>query len=123
MTLTVNHPTLKEVSVGAHSPSIGASAVAAYARAPFRGRIVKLVGVTGGTITTADATVSTAINGTAITNGNFTIVATGAAAGQVFSSIPSAANLVVEDDVISFTASGASGATVPATFYAVIQSA
>src|SRR5690349_18907577 len=123
MALTVNHPTLKEVSVGAHSPSIGASPIVAYARAPFRGRIVKLVGVTAGVITTADATISTAVNGTAITNGNFTITVTGAAAGQVFSSTPSGANTVNEDDVVSFTPSGASGATVPATFYAVIQSA
>ena len=123
MTLTVNHPTLKEVSVGCHSSSIGASPAAAYCRAPFRGKIVKLIGVTGGTITTADCTVSTAIAGTAITNGNFTITVSGAAAGQVFSSSPSGANLVNEDDIISFTPSGASAASIPATFYAVIQSA
>jgi hypothetical protein len=123
MALPNNHPTLRETQVGCHSASIGASPAAAYARAPFRGKIVKLIGVTGGAITTADCAVATAINGTAITGGGFTITVAGAAAGQAFSAIPSGGNFVNEDDVISFTPSGASGATVPATFVAVIQSA
>jgi hypothetical protein len=123
MTLTVNHPTLKEATIQAHSPSIGASPIVAYVKAPFRGKIVKLFGVTAGIITTADATVSTAVNGTAITGGNFTITVSGAAAGQVFSAIPSGANLVNEDDAVSFTPSGASGATIPASFGVVFQTA
>lgn len=121
MALTVNHPTLKEQTVYCHSASIGASAAAAYVRAPFRGKIVKVGAVTGGVITTADATVATAIGGTAITGGSITVTVAGAAAGQHFSATPTAANAVNEDDVISFTPSGASGVSIPGSFYAVIQ--
>jgi hypothetical protein len=123
MALTVNHPTLKEVSVHCHSASIGGTPAAAYARAPFRGKIVKVGGVTGGAITTADCAVAVAINGTAVTGGAFTITLSGAAAGQLFSAVPTAAYLVNEDDVISFTPSGASGSAIPGTFFAVIQTA
>jgi hypothetical protein len=123
MALTVNHPLLKEQTVQAHSASIGASAATAYTTARFRGKIVKLIGVTGGVITTADATVTCSINGTAITGGSFVITSTSAAAGQVFSATPTGANTVVEDDVISFAPSGGSAASIPGTFQAVIQSA
>lgn len=121
MALTVNHPTLKEVTVHCHSASIGGTPAAAYTRSPFRGKIVKLGVITGGTITTADCTIATAINGTAITGGSVTATVSGAAAGQLFSSVPTAANSVIEDDVISFTPSGASGSSIPGTFFAVIQ--
>lgn len=123
MALTVNHPTLKEQTLSCHSPSIGASPIVGYTTARFRGKVVKLIAVTAGTITTADCTCTVAINGTAIAGGVITITASGAAAGQVFTATPTGANNVVEDDVISFTPAGASGATVPATFQAVVQSA
>lgn len=121
MPLPNNHPTLKEAQVGCYSPSIGASPAAAYTRAPFRGRIVKFGGVTGGAITTADCAVAVAVNGASI--GSFTVTVAGAAAGQLFSGAPTtfAGQAVNEDDVISFTPSGASGAAVPANFFAVLQ--
>ncbi len=121
MPLPNNHPTLKETQVACYSPSIGASPAVAYARAPFRGRIVKFGGVTGGAIATSDCTVTVGINGGSI--GTFTVTAAGAAAGQLFSGAPSsfAAQAVNEDDVISFTPSGASGASVPGNFFAVLQ--
>ncbi len=121
MPLPNNHPTLKEAQVECHSASIGASPAAAYARAAFRGRIVKFGGVTGGTITTADCAVTVAVNGASI--GTFTITAAGAAAGQLFAGAPStfANQAVNEDDVISFTPSGASGTSVPGSFFAVLQ--
>ena len=121
MPLPNNHPTLKEAQVGCHSISIGASPAAAFARSAFRGRIVKFGGITGGTITTSDCTVTVAVNGSSI--GTFTITAAGAAAGQLFFGAPStfANQAVNEDDVISFTPSGASGASVPGSFFAVLQ--
>ena len=58
MPLPVNHP-LREAVVQAFSRSIGASPEAAYIRAPFRGRVLKVGCVTQGTITTADAAIAT----------------------------------------------------------------
>ncbi len=120
MALTENHP-LSEVQASCHSASIGGTPVAAYARVPFRGKIMKLAAVTGGVITSADATIATAINGTAITGGSITVTVSGAAAGQEFSAIPTGANNVNEGDVVSFTSSGASGSSIPGSFYAIIR--
>src|SRR5262245_54076813 len=122
MPLPANHP-VNELVVQAFSRSIGASPEAAYVRAPFRGQIIKLGCVTQGAITTADATITTAINGTAITGGSVTVTLSGAAAGQHFSATPTAARDVVEDDVVSFTPSGASGATIGGQMYAVFKRA
>jgi hypothetical protein len=121
MPLPNNHPTLKEAQVEGQSTSIGVSPVAAYAHALFRGRIVKFGGITGGAITTSDCSVTVAVNGASI--GTFTITAAGSAAGQLFTGAPStfANQAVNEDDVISFTPSGASGASVPGSFFAVLQ--
>jgi hypothetical protein len=124
MALPENHP-LNEIQISCHSASIGASPAAAYIRVPFRGKVVKVGGVTGGTITTADSAIAVASNNSgsfaAMTGAGFTITVSGAAAGQHFSAIPTAANDVNEDDVIRFTPSGASGASIPGTFYAVIR--
>jgi hypothetical protein len=122
MPLPNNHP-LDEVRPHCHSASIGTTPAAAYTSAPFRGTILKFGGVTGGVITTANATVTVAVNGTTI--GTFTILVAGAAAGQLFTGSPTttALSYVSEDDVISFTPAGASGASIPGTFFAVIQQA
>lgn len=119
MALPINYP-LDMQRVIAHSPSIGASVVPAYTTAPFRGQIAKFGVVTGGAITTANATVTVAVNGTTI--GTLTVTFSGAAAGQVFTSAPTtyALSQVNEDDAISFTPAGASGASIPGTFFAVI---
>src|SRR5262245_36710835 len=58
MALPELHP-VNEVTVQAFSRSIGASPEAAYVRAPFRGRVLKVGCVTQGTITTADAAIAT----------------------------------------------------------------
>ena len=121
MALPELHP-VNEVTVQAFSRSIGASPEAAYVRAPFRGRVLKVGCVTQGAITTADAAIATAINGTAISGGAITVTVAGAAAGQL-SALPTAARDVNEDDVISFTPSGASGATIGAQMFAVIRRA
>ena len=122
MALPANHP-LREAAFHAFSRSIGASPEAAYIRAPFRGRVLKVGCVTQGTISTADATIATAINGTAITGGSITVTVSGAAAGQHFSAAPTAARDVVEDDVVSFTPSGASGSNIGGQMYAVFERA
>ncbi len=130
MALTVLHHQLVDTQVEGHTASIGASPIAAQMRAPFRGRIVKVGCVTGGTITTSSAVMTLAVNGTNVTGGTFSVTLAGAAAGQHFSnsSLPSlnatatAANgFVQEDDVITLTPSNASGSSIPGACYAVIK--
>jgi hypothetical protein len=122
MALPELHP-VSEMAVQAFSRSIGATPEAAYIRAPFRGKLMKVGCVTQGAITTADATIATAINGTAVTGGSITVTAAGAAAGQHFGATPTAAREVNEDDVVSFTPSGASGANIGGQMYAVFRRA
>ena len=122
MALTVNHPTLKEVTVYAHTASAGGTPIAAVTRAPFRGKVVKVGGVLAGTLTTADALVAVTIAGTTITGCSaVTIPSTLSTVGTSFSAVPTALNACNEDDYISFTPSAASGSAIPCTFYAVIQ--
>jgi len=117
MALPELHP-VNEAVVFAHSGQIGASPAAAYARVPFRGKILK-VGVVQSGAVTGTGTVATAVNGNAIAGGSLSV--TGGAAGTLFTAVPTAVNDVNEDDVISFTPSGATGANIPATFHAVIR--
>jgi len=121
MALTVNHPLLKEARVGIATSSIGASPVACYRDLPIRGRISKISAVTQGAITTGDCTVTVAINGTTNANLGFTIPVAGAAAGQQVSFTPTTAVYVQEDDVVTFTPSGASGASIGCEFTTSVQ--
>jgi len=114
---------LTVVHLSAHSPSIGASPVAAYLRVPFRCSIEKLAVVAAGIITTADCSIAVALNGSVIGGSPFTLPVSGAAAGEIASMTPTAKTYANEDDTISFTPSGASGANIPATFTAVLKQA
>ena len=118
MALPEPHP-LSEVQVMAFTSSLGSTPVAAYARAPVRGKVLK-VGIVQSGAVTGTATVTTAINGAAVAGGAVTVTA--GAAGSHFSATPSALNDVNEDDVISFTPAGATGA-VSGHCYAVIRRA
>ena len=118
MALPELHP-VSEAVVFAHSAQIGATPAAAYARAPFRGKVLK-IGVVQSAAVTGTATVGTAVNGNAIAGGSFPV--TGGAPGTLFTAVPTAANDVNEDDVISFTPSGATG-SVAGAFFAVIRRA
>jgi hypothetical protein len=117
-----NH-TLNTVDLTAYSPSCGASPVAAYARAPFRGFIQKFTGVLGGPITTANGTV-TLINVTqGTTVGNFTITQAASAAGQYQFGVPNSLSVaaVNENDILELLPSGASGASVPLFMSVVLR--
>jgi len=54
-----------------------ASGISGVARAPCRGQITEVGTVIGSVVATADATCTTSIAGTAITNGSFVITAGG----------------------------------------------
>jgi hypothetical protein len=119
MPVTDLHP-LSEHVVFAHSSALnGSPGAAAFARVPFRGKVLK-IGVVQSAAVTGTATVTTAINGAAITGGAVSV--TGGSAGSHFFATPSGANDVNEDDVISFTPTGATGSAT-GHCYAVIRRA
>lgn len=118
MALPELHP-ISEAQVMAFTSQIGATPVATHVRAPFRGKVLK-VGVVQSAAVTGTSTITTAINGTGITGG--AIAATAGAAGSHFSAVPTGANDVNEDDVISFTPAGATGSAT-GHCYAVIRRA
>lgn len=122
MALPNNH-TLATQDLTAFSSSVGATPVVAYIRAPYRAKVLVFTGILRGAISTADGTITVAVNGTTI--GTFTITQSGSAAGQLFKGAPTttALSFVNEDDVISFTPSGASGATVGMDFSVALRSA
>lgn len=105
MALPENRP-LSEAYLTAYSSSIGATPVAAYVRAPFRGRILK-VGCIQSAAVTGTSTIAVAVNGTAVTGASISV--TGGSAGTSFEAVPTGANTVNEGDVVSLTPSGATG--------------
>lgn len=119
-----NHPTLKEARVQTQTTSIGGTPVACYAPVPVTGRISKIMACDQGAITTADCTMTVAVNGTTNTALGFTIALSGAAAGRVTSAVPTSPVYVSEGDYITLTPSGASGATIGGVFViTVVQGA
>ena len=97
------------------------TAGSAYVVAPDNGKIIKIYSVLGGAIATADAAITTEINGVAVTGGAITIATSSSAAGDVDSAEPTAANSVQEGDVIEIITNGASTNTVPAEFTVIIR--
>lgn len=112
MSLPVLHP-LKEYHLNASSSSIGATPKAAYARVPKKGRLVAATCIQDGAIT-GTATIAVAINGTAVPS--LALSVTGGTAGTLFRADASSTDPadVNEDDVISLTPSGATGAAAGA---------
>jgi hypothetical protein len=113
--------TLNTADLTAYTPSCGTSPVAAYVRAPFRCRLLKVTGILGGPITNADGSVTVSVN--AISVASFTVPQSGSAAGQLFSAVPPSPIYLNEDDVIVLTPSGASGSSVPMHFSVAVRGA
>jgi hypothetical protein len=120
-----NSRTFNTVDLTAYTPSVGTSAVTAYVRVPTRSRILKFAGILGGVITTADGTITVANVTQGTTIGTFAVPQAGSAAGLLFSGAPSSVALSQcnEDDVLSLTPSGASGASVPMHFSIAMRAA
>jgi hypothetical protein len=72
----------------------------------YSGRVVKVWSVIEGVLTTGDATVTTKINGVAITTGVLTITQAGSAAGDIDTAVPTAANIVAVGDDLSALVGG-----------------
>ena len=79
-----------------------------FVAVPDGGNIVKIITTIKNAITTADAAITFEIGGTAVTNGAITVTQSGSAAGDVDTSVPTAANRVEEDGTIEIISDGAS---------------
>jgi hypothetical protein len=66
MPLPTSFP-LNAFFLNAYTPSVGTTPVAAYMRVPERARLLNFFGILGGAITTADGTITVAVNGTTVT--------------------------------------------------------
>lgn len=121
MSLPGNH-TVNTTYLTAYSASVGGTPLAVYFRVPFRCRILQVGGVLRGAITTADASVACAVNaGTAFTT--LTLTQSGSAAGSSFTQTPASPSYANQDDVVSFTPSGASGSSIACDFMLTIRRA
>lgn len=116
-----NNRVFFEERVSVQTTSIGGTPVACYVGAPCRGRITKWSLVAQGAITTADAAIAVAVNGTTNTGMAGTLPVASAAAGQILTVVPTSPVYVSEDDVIRFTPSGASGASIGGQFTIYVQ--
>jgi len=132
MALPIYHPLHERmVSGAATSVTTGVSGVI---RAPFKGTIREVGTMIGSVVSTADATCTVSVAGTAITGGAFVITQSGSAIGDLDAAAVSgtvangvaanatitAANTCNEGDLIrfAFTGSGTAGGTVHC--YAVV---
>lgn len=120
MPLPNNH-TLNAIDLTGYTPSCGATPVAAYIRAPFRSRLLKITGILGGAITTTDGTVTVSVNSNTLAT--FAVPQSGSAAGLLFSAVPPSPAYLNEDDVIVLTPSGASGTAIPMHFSVAVRAA
>ncbi|HLH96435.1 MAG TPA: hypothetical protein VKW08_15070 [Xanthobacteraceae bacterium] len=121
MTLPNVRP-VNEWTVDAYTPSAGTAPAAANCVAPVKGRVVRTYAVANGA-TTGTMAIAVGINGGAdIGTGALAISAGsgGIAASDLPTNSGGSAQLN-EGDVITFTPSGASGASVPAQFTVVIR--
>jgi len=123
MPLTKDRP-LNEVTLAESTTSIATSPVAVSAVVATAGHIQRVAAAAGGT-TTGTIAVAVSVNGGAdITGGNLTIPAgAGARNGAVYELplVGASAVFVNEGDLITFTPSGGTGATIPGAFAAVIR--
>lgn len=88
---------------------------------PDDGKIIKIISVLGGAITTANAAVTSSINGTAVTGGGFTVAHTSSAAGDIDTAEPTAANNVSEGQFITITSDGGSSTSQPIEITVIIR--
>lgn len=119
MALPVDRP-YHEMIVPAKTASVGTTPVAAFATIPCKGLLVRTFAVLEGAITTAPAAIAVAINGTTVTGALSLAVGVAGSSASDTPTATEAARTVNEGDVISFTPSGATGASIPAAFQAVI---
>ena len=87
------------------------TASSTFVPVPDGGRVIKIISALQGAISCGNAAVSFEIGGTAITGGGITVAHSGSAAGDVDTSVPTAANSVEEDGTIEMITDGGSTGT------------
>jgi Flp pilus assembly secretin CpaC len=121
-------PIASESRLSCSTLSIATAPVAAGVVAANSGWLSRVVAAAGGTTTAAPVTIAVSINGGSdVCGGNFQIpVGTGARNGTVYEFAGYGVSLansffINEGDCIQFTPSGATGASIPGAFAAVIR--
>ena len=84
------------------------TASSTFVPVPDGGKVIKIINALQGAIGTANAAITFEIGGTAITAGAITVTQAGAAAGDVDTSEPTAANDVAEGGTIEMISDGGS---------------
>lgn len=107
------------VTLGAVSTKAADNGVIRWV-SPVAGSIASIKSVLNAALATADATITAAIGGTAVTGGVITITNASSAAGDVDSATPSAANVVAVNSVVTFTVGGGSTGTSTANLVMLI---
>ena len=97
------------------------TASSTFVPVPDGGRVVKIITALQGAIGTANAAITFEIGGTAITGCVITVTQSGAAAGDVDTAEPTAANEVLEDGTIEMITDGASSNTIKLVVTFVIR--
>ena len=97
------------------------TASSAYIVVPIAGTITSIYTVLHGAIATADAGITTEVNGVAVTGGDLTIAFTSSAAGDIDITSPSANKTVAIGDLLEVITDGASTNTIRATVVFIIQ--
>ena len=87
------------------------TASSTFVAIPDGGKVVKIITALQGAISGDDAAITFEVGGTAMTNSAITVEYDGSAAGDVDTSVPSAANRVEEDGTIEMITDGASTGT------------
>lgn len=107
-------PVLLPIALGSLSTKAADAAVLRFV-SPVAGVITKIQSVMNAALAAADATLTAAINGTAVTTGVLTLTQAGSAAADVDVCTPTALNTVAVGDVITITGGGGSTATATAS--------
>jgi hypothetical protein len=93
-----------------------------FVAVPDDGEVIRIQTCIGGTIATADETITCSIGGTAITGGALTIAESGSAAGDIDEVFPTAKNIVVAGSATQgyLSAATAGDSTNAATYPCVV---
>jgi len=111
---------LNEYTLNLDIADVSAEAVY-YLLVPYAGTIKSIVSVADSAVLTADVTITAAIGAVAVTGGALTLAFSGAAAGDIATCAPTAANALTAGQAINFTVTGGGAAgTGPRVHLAVV---